>query len=190
MNDVLDYKLVQEYTRVPGYSDYWVDLDQGIIYSIRRGYLKKLKSNLNDSGYYMNTLYDENGSKTFTTHAIVMAAKQQMLINSWLSIGLTVHHRNENPEDNSADNLELRTRTAQALDYKDRLSEQRLGKPRCKVTENDIVDILLDFSDFDGTISKYASVVADKYDMTRINAYLILKRKTWKHVDVNNQQLN
>jgi hypothetical protein len=171
---------------VPGYDNYFVDVEEGVLYSNRRGSLKQLKSSYSEqSGYYMNTLYDADGEpSSFTIHSIVMAAKQQLPINSWKVLGLTVHHRNSQREDNFGDNLELCSRTAQFTEeLKKKLSEEKTGRSRNKVSRDDVLDILIGFSEFDGKITRYALEVADKYDMTRVNAYNILTRRTWKDVE-------
>lgn len=171
---------------VPHYENYFVDVEKGVLYSNRRGTLKQLKSSYSEqSGYYMNTLYDADGEpSSFTIHSVVMAAKQQLPINSWKALGLTIHHRNSIREDNSGDNLELCSRIAQYTDeLKKRLSEEKTGRSRNKISKDDVLDILTGYSEFDGKITRYAQEIADKYEITSINAYNILKRKTWKDVE-------
>lgn len=132
------------------------------------------------------TLYNEEGKgKAFTQHAIVMSCMQQMEINSWIDLGLTVHHKNTYRDQNHADNLEFRTRTAQATDeFKQKLSMIRKGKPRAKISEQDVKDIRKEFANSKMLITQFARLVAKRYNMTVINAYFILKRITWKRVEV------
>lgn len=180
---------IGELTTVPGrFKDYYVDLETGDIFSSKRLQMKKLKPSYSESsGYWMITLTDDEGKQhSFTQHAIVMAAKQKMPINSWRVLGLTVHHRNENRDDNSADNLELCSSSAQFTnDLKQRLSEEKTGRSRYKLTEQDVMKILMDFSEYEGNITQYSRMVADQYSVSQINAYKLLKRETWKNVEIS-----
>lgn len=172
---------------LPEYKNYFVDLETGDVYSNKSGELRKLKpSYMETSGYYMITLYDDKGKgKAYTQHAIVMAAMQQMEVNSWIDLGLTVHHKNTCRDQNYADNLEFRTRIAQATDeFREKLSKIRKGKPRAKITEQDVKEIRTEFANNKMLITQFARLVAKRYNMTVINAYFILKRITWKKVNI------
>jgi hypothetical protein len=169
------------------FSDYYVDLEKKELYSLRTGKLKKMKTDSvnNVSQYSMNSLVNEatGKSQTFTIHAIMKAARENVPINSWRAIGLTIHHRNSQKNDNDPDNLEWTSRFGQYRDdTKEKMRQSKLGKPRYKVTKDDVLVMRKGFKDYNGSLSAYCHDIAESYDMTFINAYYIMSGKTWKNV--------
>lgn len=169
---------------VPGYDFYFVDLEKGEIYSTIKGYVKKLNPCANTAGYYTVRLYDgERNAETYFVHCVVMAAKQQMPINEWRKVNLTVHHRNENIADNWSDNLELLTSSAQfTTELKQRLSALRLGKPSRKLSVDEVLQIRKEFSETDEKVTPFCQKIAEKFNVTYTNVYYIVTGRSWKHL--------
>lgn len=174
--------------QVPNYSCYYVDLEQGLIYSTRTGdKLKQLKTHMRKGKhcYVTVTLTDDNGqSRCMGLHEALMAAKEQSW--NWKYIdGLEVNHINEDKSDNTYDNLELATREQQYTEsVRRKISEAKRGSKHhfALLDEDDVRDIRDRLNEWDGRKCEFAEMISDEYGVGVGCVNGIIYNQNWQHV--------
>ncbi|MNW36757.1 hypothetical protein D3C74_137760 [compost metagenome] len=174
--------------QVPEYSSYYVDLERGLIYSIRTGdKLKQLKTykRKGKHNYITVTLIDDNGnSRCMGLHEALMAAREQFW--DWkYTEGLEVNHINEDKSDNTYDNLELVTREQQYTEsVRKKISESKRGSKHhlALLNEDDVRDIRDRFDEWDGRKCEFTGMLADEYGVSMGCINSVVYGQTWQHV--------
>lgn len=112
------------------YSKYEV-FDDGRVYSYKSR--KFLKPRKNNNGYYLFTLYDNNGKgKNYLVHRIIYEA-----IKGEIPDGYEINHKSERKDENFISNLELVDRKTNCNygSRNQRVGEKLRGRPNPKVAE-------------------------------------------------------
>lgn len=89
------------YKAIPGYENYLIGTDSSV-WSTRTSVPKNIKPQLQNSGYYYVTLYNQFGQKKYLIHRLVA----EVFIGK---SDLCINHKDENKLNNNLDNLEYCT---------------------------------------------------------------------------------
>jgi hypothetical protein len=164
------------------FSGYLACLETGRVWSLKSN--KWLKATVAVDKYLKLTLYDDT-SKPYSTffHRVVLSAK----IQSW-----DYHeceHRDGNPANNCADNLEPLYDHKSQYDERVRnlISQSRLGEKNVRsiFTDKQVRQILIDFNNYVGAMCDFITIKRAEYNCEYMPLYCICTRRTWKHIDIH-----
>ncbi|UPI12194.1 hypothetical protein [Bacillus phage SBSphiJ2] len=137
---------------------------------------KVLAEDMNSNGYYRVYLYFNKKRKRYFVHRLVALA----FINNPDQLTV-VNHKNGNKLDNSAENLEWTTQSANIKhSYNNGLQRRPLGEiaSKAKLTEKDVVDIRNLYA-----AGKHTQLeLAKRFGVSEATISGIITRRYWKHV--------
>lgn len=179
---------------VPNFPKYFVDIDNGVIYSDHKGDLRKLNPTEAPSGYLTLTLYNNGESKSTTVHGVVMAA----YLGTWYWDKPEVDHKDHDRKNNKISNLRLSTRSEQmdeitnsnlseALKGNTNHNKQAISKAtrgsrnnKAKLTEEDVRFIRETFKGYGlKTKSTFVKDMSKHFNVSESAIYRVLSEKFW-----------
>lgn len=101
-------KIFQKMKPIDGYNGEYLAGDNGDIFSLKSGELRKLNPCISKNGYKYITLYDGTTKKKSTVHKLIMNTFEE---NPNPDLYTNINHKNKDRTDNRLDNLEYCTPT-------------------------------------------------------------------------------
>ena len=157
---------------IKNFDGYFVD-NEGNVYSIKKGYLHKLKPHVNQCGYATVSLSVNKRPKWITVHKLIVNTFVRELD---LSKDETINHKDGNKLNNKLSNLEIISRG-------DNVRHSRLnGLQPCKFSNNVIKEALAEISEGNSVNS-----VAKKFNISQSYLNKVKKGIYRKYINVENR---
>jgi len=171
---------------LPGFSKYLVDVDKGLIYSVRSERFLN-PSTPNFKGYIYTTLTNDEGETIpMSVHSIIMSAYTQMDPSEWIERGLEIDHVDENKSNNRAYNLRLVTRQQQYTES----VRQRMGKgTRLSISDVQYIRYFVSYLEAKGKPvgSDVFHMLADKYDKDYYSISRLIRGESYADVGLTQE---
>jgi hypothetical protein len=171
--------MVSEVKKIPGYEDYECDIF-GNVYSLKSGKRKKMKLEKIRSGYFRVRLFNENKSKKFLVHRLIMLTFHG-------ESKLQVNHIDGNKENNNFLNLEYCTGSTN-MKHAVKLGLVKVPNIKgenhafSKLTKKEVIEIKT------ALLKPYRGINADlgrKYGVNKDTISSIKIGRTWSHVTID-----